>query len=47
MVYLLMGQEHEDKLIDAEILQSMVSFFTEQEDSIIYWGCVKPDMTRY
>lgn len=47
MVYLLIGQDHEDKPIDFETLQSMVSFFTEQEDSIIYWGCVKLDMTRH
>jgi len=31
MVYLPIEEDHEDKLTDSEILQSMVSFFTEQE----------------
>lgn len=47
MVYLLTEEDHEDKLPDFEILQSMVSFFTEQEGGITYRGCVKLDLTRH
>jgi len=34
MVCLFMEEEHQDKLTDFEILQSTVSFFTEQEGDI-------------